>query len=53
MLNPLVTKDLKTDVGKPSKRKTMYNPIDDLDIAKQIKDLTAELKQSFFENKTV
>lgn len=53
MLNPLVTKELKTDVGKPSKRKPMYNPVDDLEIAKQIKDLTAELKQSFFENKTI
>ena len=52
-LNPLATAELKKEVVTKSERKPMYNPVDDLDVAKQIKDLTAQLKQSFFENKTV
>ena len=52
-LNPLVTAELKKEVVTKSLRKPMFNPVDGLDVAKSIQDLTAQLKQSFFENKTI
>jgi hypothetical protein len=48
-----VTAELKKEVVTKSLRKLQFNPVDGLDVAKSIQDLTAQLKQSFFENKTI